>query len=816
MDRRDWYCSKCCAAHLPFYNLNANDLYVENLRLSENISDDISFIPDENFQEFVDNCNSVLNNIENDDREEDDFLSRINSSYHNIEHINKIKPDPLSSFNIIHTNLASINKHFDDLSRLNVDFHIIGISEHKIRKDIPPTTNIDLPGYHPFFYEPTETSHGGTGFYIKDSFVFKKRDDLNFNSKGDFESCFIELVFPDKKNVVVGCIYRHPSSQISIHQFSSDYIEPMLKKISSDNKTCILVGDFNIDLIKTDINDDANEFFNIMSSYFFTPYILQPSRPVSKPLIDNIFINSVEYISTSGNLTIQLSDHLIQFVILEGFFKEITPRKSKIYERNFKNFNEREFNETLLQINWGDILALDMNDPNLSLNNLYNHVNFLLDEFAPYRKLNKKEIKLKSKPWINKEIQLLMIKRDKLLHQYSNESDPTIKFSLQKKFKTTRNRLTKMKRESKIAYFQTFFESKSAMIWKGIRSLVCIKNSSKSVISLIDDNGRKVIIPEKIGDIFNKYFASVGENVDKKIPITHKNFHDYLKNIQINKSFFLKACKADEIFDIILTFDLKKSLGPNSVPIYLLKIFNNFFSLNLCRIVNLCFNTGIFPDLCKVAKIIPLYKKDDPLECSNYRPISLLPIFSKIIEKFIYNRMYAFLDQNKLIYNRQFVFRSKYSTNHALISLTEYIKTSIDRKLYVAGIFIDLEKAFDTVNHKILCDKLPYYGFRGKIVTLIKSFIENRKHHVSINGVLSPNIEIKCGVPQGSTLGPLLFLLYINDFRFSLQNSLSSHFADDTCIVFSAKTPKRLESVLNQDLKLASNWLNANRLSKCG
>ena len=111
-----------------------------------------------------------------------------------------------------------------------MDFHIIGITEHKICKDISPTANIDLPGYHSFLYEPTETSHGGAGLYIKDSLVFNRRDDLNFSSKGDFESCFIELLLHDRKNVIVGCIYRHPSSQISIHQFTSDFMEPLLEK----------------------------------------------------------------------------------------------------------------------------------------------------------------------------------------------------------------------------------------------------------------------------------------------------------------------------------------------------------------------------------------------------------------------------------------------------------------------------------------------------------------------------------------------------------------------------------------------------------
>ena len=217
--------------------------------------------------------------------------------------------------------------------------------------------------------------------------------------------------------------------------------------------------------------------------------------------------------------------------------------------------------------------------------------------------------------------------------------------------------------------------------------------------------------------------------------------------------------------------------------------------------------------MCKLAKVIPIYKKDDALLCENYRPISLLSIFSKIFEKRIYGRMYKFLDVNNLIYNRQFGFRTNYSTEHAFISLTENIKNLLDSGNVVCGVFIDLEKAFDTVKHNILCEKLPYYGFRGKIEVLIKSYLSNRKQLFAINGFESVNLDITCGVPQGSNLGPLLFLLYINDFRFSLSKATSSHFADDTYILHFSNKLKTVETELNKDLKHASTWLTANRLS---
>ena len=180
----------------------------------------------------------------------------------------------LHLFSLLHANLASINKHVDDLvytiSQIKTEFDVIGITEHKIQNgNSTPISNVDITGYHPFIFDPTSTTHGGTGFYVKSSRVFNKRDDLKFNSPGNFESTFIELVFPDDRNMIVGCIYRHPTSEVTINQFNQDYIEPMLDQIISEDKVCAIMGDFKIDLLKSERNDDANTFFNNFTSSFF-------------------------------------------------------------------------------------------------------------------------------------------------------------------------------------------------------------------------------------------------------------------------------------------------------------------------------------------------------------------------------------------------------------------------------------------------------------------------------------------------------------------------------------------------------------------
>ena len=166
-----------------------------------------------------------------------------------------------------------------------------------------------------------------------------------------------------------------------------------------------------------------------------------------------------------------------------------------------------------------------------------------------------------------------------------------------------------------------------------------------------------------------------------------------------------------------------------------------------------------------------------------------------------------------MIYSKQFGFRSNYSTNHAIINLTEHIRHLLDNGQYVCGIFVDLEKAFDTVNHKILCEKLNFYGLRGNVNKLIQSYLDNRKQYVYLNGFESEVKDVSCGVPQGSSLGPLLFLLYINDFRLCLSETMSGHFADDTFIIYNSKKPKTIETIINTELKQVVKWLRLNRLS---
>ena len=495
----NWTCPRCSAEELPFSRLCNNEF---NIIFQSNIKNS-AILPDSNTQSFIDNCNEInINTIEDTTDDLSNIFDSINSKYYGIHDLNKIKVKSDTALSMCHLNIASLNKHFDDLhqtlSSLKIKFDIIGISEHKINSNYGPLLNLDIEGYKPFIYNSSPTSHGGTGFYISNKTNYKKRDDLILYSPGDFESTFIEIIIPNKKNMIIGCLYRHPSSKISITDFSNSFIDPLLNKISSEGKLFSLMGDFNVDLLKSDKNDNIKDFYSTFSNHFCAPYILQPTRPTSRTLIDNIFMNSIDFKSYSGNLTILLSDHFIQFVVLEGFFKKNPHMKNNIRERNFKNFNEREFKETLSSIEWNAVLQLNANDPSLSLSNFHNKINYLLDECAPFRKLSRKDLSLKNKPWIDNSILNKIKERDKLLRKYNRCKNIVQRNVFLNNYKRLRNEVTNLKRKSKVNYYKDFFEknkTKTSTIWKGINSIVKLKHSYSNNLRIIDDNGSIISDP---------------------------------------------------------------------------------------------------------------------------------------------------------------------------------------------------------------------------------------------------------------------------------------------------------------------------------
>jgi hypothetical protein len=233
----------------------------------------------------------------------------------------------------------------------------------------------------------------------------------------------------------------------------------------------------------------------------------------------------------------------------------------------------------------------------------------------------------------------------------------------------------------------------------------------------------------------------------------------------------------------------------------------------LAMIINESFAHGIFPESLKVAKVTPIFKSGPKEHCTNYRPISLLSNISKIFEKCMFNRLSQYLEKHKVLYDLQFGFRKHHSTSHALIHTTDYIKTRLDKGELVGALFLDFQKAFDSVNQQILLQKLSTYGVRGNCLEWFRTYLLNRRQFVVIDDAESEEAHVSHGVPQGSTLGPLLFLLYINDFHACTHSSLSYHFADDTTVFFPSNSVKKIRKAMSLQLHSILDWLAANRVS---
>ena len=318
--------------------------------------------------------------------------------------------------------------------------------------------------------------------------------------------------------------------------------------------------------------------------------------------------------------------------------------------------------------------------------------------------------------------------------------------------------------------------------------------------------------PAMIADKLNKFFVNVGPETEKTVPkVPHASPEKYLKN-RNQFDLIIAHISEEEVLNIINSLP-KKSSGPTSIPLRLLEDVADLIITPLCHIINLSFRTGIFPDILKISKVVAIHKGGSTQELNNFRPISLLSIFDKIIEKIMHKRMYEFFEDNNILYELQFGFRKEMSTGHSLVEITEEIKESIDNGKFGCGIFIDLKKAFDTVNHQILLTKLEHYGIRGALLKWFESYLTDRKQYVFHNGIASSMETITCGVPQGSVLGPLLFLIYVNDLPNISDKLRFFLFADDTNIYYDSDDLLELEKTVNQELRKLSQWLNINRLA---
>ena len=336
-----------------------------------------------------------------------------------------------------------------------------------------------------------------------------------------------------------------------------------------------------------------------------------------------------------------------------------------------------------------------------------------------------------------------------------------------------------------------------------------MKNVRKTWIGinhLIGRNKRRCKPIVALPNVLNEFFSSVGQTLAASVPPANHHFSDYLPAVNSPSSFFFEPVTSMELETEILLLPTNKSHGLYSCPVRVLKSSSSVLSLPLAHIMNNSVLTGKYPSKLKHAKIIPIFKDGDETDPSNYRPISLLSLFNRLFEKVMYNRLKSYVELNGLLYNGQYGFRENMSTQHAILDIVNSIQSNMDNKLFTCGIFLDFKKAFDTVDHSILLRKLYHYGIRGPVNEWFSSYLNGRVQTTQIDKQISSKRNVLTGVPQGSVLGPLLFLIYINDIYNSSKKLSFYLFADDTNLLYADKDLKSLESVINIELQKVCDW----------
>ena len=684
---------------------------------------------------------------------------------------------------------------------------IIAVSETKLNNSFCN----HLDGYK-FVQANSDTNAGGVGIFVKNTIDFSVVNDYKLDANV-CENIWIEINLTNNKKCVIGVIYRHPLYQISNFQ---DSFEISLNKLSNNNMNVYICGDINVDLLKCNNQPMIQKYSDMLFSMGCIPLINMPTRITnhSATLIDHIYTNNVKYDIQSYILLHDISDHLPVCALINNMKTRTVSHKN--FFRDTRNFVTEKFIEDLASnlFDINEITPTNRLDVNEMSNKFVDIFANTLEKHAPLKKTSRKQKKLQQKPWITKAILISVKKKNKLYEQFLKGDREA-----EKLYKVYRNKLTHLKEISKKMYYNDIINKAkhdSSLIWRVINDILKFKKKSSncSIEKLVNENGEIIQHPQEVAELFNQHFSGIGSKVAKKAPpISSDCNFSTLSFIKRNSSsLFFHPITEQEVLIHLRELNSSKSSGLYGIPIKYVKMSSLIIAPVLTHLYNCCITVGTFPDVFKLAEIIPLYKKGSNETCSNYRPISLLSPFSKIFEKCLYKRIVEFFNKHNLFNQNQFGFRENCSTSHAVSEICSDFYENRDAGNITCSIFLDLEKAFDTVNHTILLSKLCEYGVRGLPLNLLESYLSNRRHFTVVNGCKSTCQNLHCGVPQGSTLGPLLFIIYINDLP--LVSKLRTRlFADDTSLTFSRKSLSNLEVVVNQEMSKIANWMSLNKLS---